>query len=134
MLAGGCQCGALRYEVAAAPLRVYCCHCTECRAQSSSAFGISVIVPTAAVRLTAGRPKVWSRPTASGKTLACAFCPDCGSRIWHVNDPAGEETSIKGGSLDGGIDLTGAWHIWTESKLPGVCIPAGARQFPQDHG
>jgi hypothetical protein len=25
---GGCQCGALRYEITQAPIMVYTCHCT----------------------------------------------------------------------------------------------------------
>ncbi|AXC49085.1 GFA family protein [Paracoccus suum] len=132
MLTGGCQCGAVRYEVSQKPGRVYCCHCTECRAQSASAFGISVIVAPDSVRLTAGHTKVWRRPTAAGKILACAFCPDCGTRLWHVNEPPGPEMSIKGGSLDQPVDLTDAFHIWTDSALPGVCIPPGARRFAQE--
>ena len=43
-LEGGCQCGAVRYAISAAPLTLYCCHCTECQAQSSSAFGMSMLV------------------------------------------------------------------------------------------
>ena len=133
MLTGGCQCGAVRYRVDAEPIRVYCCHCTECRAQSASAFGISVIVPAMSLALTQGAVKIWSRQTGSGKVLDCAFCPDCGTRLWHVNPPAGEQMSVKGGSVDGGVDLSESWHIWTSSKLSGVVIPKGARQFPRDH-
>lgn len=133
MFTGGCQCGGLRYRVEVAPSRIYCCHCSECRAQSSSAFGISVIVPARAARLTQGQPRIWRRPTASGKVLACAFCPDCGSRIWHRDEPADEVISIKGGSVDGGVDLRGAEHIWTSSKLPGVAIPRDAVCWPQGH-
>ena len=29
-LAGGCLCGAVRYEVRARPFFVYMCHCTDC--------------------------------------------------------------------------------------------------------
>lgn len=133
MLTGGCQCGAVRYRTDAEPLAVYVCHCTECRAQSSSAFGISVIVPAGAVRLEKGQVRVWSRPTGSGKRLSCAFCPDCGSRLWHVNDPPGGDMSIKGGSLDMAIDLSDAIHIWTRSRLPGILIPDDARQYAKDH-
>jgi hypothetical protein len=43
-LAGGCQCGAVRYEIRGEPMSLYVCHCRECQRQSSSAFGISVIV------------------------------------------------------------------------------------------
>ena len=38
---GGCQCGAIRYEISSPPVELYVCHCRECQKQSSSAFGIS---------------------------------------------------------------------------------------------
>ena len=40
--------------------------------------------------------------------------------------------SIKGGSLDEPVDLSGAVHIWVKSRLPGVTIPEGAPQFPEE--
>ena len=40
---GGCQCGAVRYEVTGPPIKLYVCHCTECQRQSGSAFGMSFI-------------------------------------------------------------------------------------------
>ena len=125
---GGCQCGAVRYELAADPLAVYVCHCRECRRQSASAFGISVIVLRTALRLTAGTPRFWSRATDTGNTLRCAFCPTCGSRLWHENDLP--EASIKGGSLDEPPDLQAAVHIWTKRMLPGIVLPEGAVEFP----
>jgi hypothetical protein len=36
---------------------------------------------------------------------------------------------VKGGSLDVPPDLTGAAHIWTSRKLPGVAIPPDSPQF-----
>ena len=129
MLTGGCQCGAVRYEIAAAPIALYVCHCRECRKQSASAFGISVIVPAPAFSARGGTVREWRRPTDSGRTLLCHFCADCGSRLWHVG-AASETVSVKGGSLDAPVDLTSAIHIWTSRKLPGVVIPEGAPQFP----
>lgn len=126
---GGCQCGAVRFRLAAPPERVYCCHCTECRRQSSSAFGLSVIVPPGAVAVTRGTPKEWTRPTASGGALACAFCPDCGARLWHR---AGDCVSVKGGALDDPPEPTA--HIWTASKLPWVAIPDGVDMWAGEPG
>lgn len=57
-LLGGCQCGAIRYELSQGPLQLYVCHCTECRKQSASAFGVSFIVPQAALHLTQGEPRI----------------------------------------------------------------------------
>ncbi|MGD1879605.1 MAG: GFA family protein [Kiloniellaceae bacterium] len=129
---GGCQCGAVRYVIRAEPREVYVCHCTECRRQSASAFGISVIVDSAALVLTDGAPKVWTRAATLQGSMACFFCPDCGTRLWH-GDPAKDDcVSVKGGSLDSPPDLRGARHIWVKSKLPGVAIPADAETFPEE--
>jgi hypothetical protein len=127
---GGCQCGAIRYEVPREPLALFACHCTECRKQSASAFGLSFIVPRAALRVVQGTPRAWSRPTDSGNTLECLFCPDCGTRVWHQRRGDHPTLSIKGGSLDEPVDFARATHIWTASRLPGVVVPPDAPQFP----
>jgi hypothetical protein len=126
---GGCQCGAVRYVLRTRAVDLYVCHCRQCRRQSASAFGISAILPPDGVALTRGQPATWSRPTASGDTLECTFCPTCGSRLWHRSARRGS-FSIKGGSLDEPVDLHGAKHIWTAEMLPGVRIPEGSPCFP----
>ena len=132
-LTGGCQCGAVRFVCDAAPMSIYVCHCRECRRQSASAFGISVIVPRGSFRVTEGAAQSWVRSTDSGNRLCCYFCPDCGSRLWHeTQDPTAVTLSIKGGSLDEPPDLTQAIHVWVSRKLPGVVIPEGAAQFPEE--
>lgn len=131
---GGCQCGAVRYEITAPPLALYVCHCRECRKQSGSAFGISVVARSADVRLVQGELRRWSRAADSGRTVDCFFCPHCGARIWHGAKDREDRISIKSGSLDEAIDLGAAVHIWTSRKLPGVVIPPGARQFAEEPG
>ena len=132
LLTGGCQCGTARYEITGEPLELYVCHCRECQKQSCSAFGISVYFRRKDFRLTQGTVKTWSRATDRGGTLNCAFCPNCGSRLWHQIAGEEETLSVKGGSLDQPVDLRNAVHIWTSRKLPGVIIPEGAAQFRQE--
>ncbi len=109
MRTGGCQCGAIRYEIASAPVELYVCHCCECQKQSSSAFGISAIFRRGDFRLTQGAVKSWTRPTDTGRRLRCVFCPDCGSRLWHERVSEILPTiSVKGGSLDQPVDLAAA--------------------------
>jgi hypothetical protein len=127
---GGCQCGAVRYAFDGEPTEIYVCHCRECQKQSASAFGISVSVPRAALHLTRGAPRFWARRTDTGKRLECAFCPDCGTRVWHQGEPTNPILSVKGGSLDDPVDLRGAVHIWTVRMLPGLVLPEGAVSFP----
>jgi hypothetical protein len=131
--AGGCQCGAVRYQVNAPPVRVYVCHCLECRKQSASAFGISVWVRRADFALLSGAPRFWSRPTDSGRVLDCAFCPECGSRLWHEYAGGSSEfLTIKGGSLDEPPDLTAVPHVWVKRKMPSVIIPDAVPQFQEN--
>ena len=130
LLTGGCQCGTVRYEITGPPVGLYVCHCLECRRQSASAFGISVIVGRKDFHLTKGETKSWSRSTDSGRTLHCHFCAACGSRLFHAGALERETISVKGGSLDQTLDLGEAIHIWTRRKLPGVLIPEHAAQFP----
>lgn len=132
MHTGGCQCGEIRYESVEEALALYICHCKECQRQSASAFGISLDVPRIGFSVTQGTPKYWSRATDNGRILRCAFCPTCGSRLWHEYEPASETVSIKGGSLDKPLDVTNAIHVWVTRKLPGIIIPDDAKQFPED--
>lgn len=131
-MTGGCQCGACRFEARTPSEWVHVCHCLECRRQSASAFGITVSVASAGFRLTKGAPRGWTRPTDKGGTVECWFCPDCGTRLYHL-DPADTATVfLKGGALDDPPDLTGVRHIWTVRRMPGVLIPDGAAQYPGD--
>ena len=132
MRTGGCQCGAVRYETVDAPTELYVCHCLECRKQSASAFGISFIVPHRDITLTQGTPRFWQRPTDSGGQIRCAFCPDCGSRLWHEDAADPDRASIKGGTLDEALDISAVDHIWTKRKMPGIVIPDDARQFAEE--
>ncbi len=99
-LTGGCQCGALRFEIRAEPLTVYVCHCTECQRQSGSAFGMSVMVPRASLVYTTGAPRRWKRTADSGRAIESDMCETCGVR--PVNHPtANDKVSIvKPGTLD----------------------------------
>ena len=125
MMTGGCQCGAICYEVSGRPIKLYVCHCRECRKQTASAFGISAIVRREDFHLTQGAPKSWVRVADSGRRLRLMFCPDCGTRVWHDREGVDWPTvSIEGGSLDQPLGFSApAVHVWTSRKLPGVVIP-----------
>jgi hypothetical protein len=132
MRTGRCQCGEVRYESVGDVVALYICHCRECQKQSASAFGMSLEVPSAGLRVTRGTPKFWGRGTDTGKRIRCAFCPNCGSRLWHESEGPAETLTIKAGSLDEPVDISTAIHIWTCRMLPGTTIPAGARQYPKE--
>jgi hypothetical protein len=123
---GGCQCGAVRYEVTGPPRSVYACHCTECQTQSGSAFAMAAVIPQENFRITRGTPKMFRRPSVSGKTMECWFCPDCGTRLYHM--PGGADypnRNIKPGTLDDSSWLAPTIHFWTRSAQPWFAFPDG---------
>lgn len=132
MRTGSCQCGEIRYKSIGKPLALYICHCQECQKQSASAFGISLDVPKDGFSIMQGIPKYWNRIANSGRKLKCAFCPTCGSRLWHETELAPNAVSIKVGSLDQAIDVSDAIHVWVKRKLPGILIPDGSKQFLEE--
>jgi hypothetical protein len=132
MRMGGCQCGKVRFSSEGEALALYICHCRECQKQSASAFGMSLQVPRSGLKVVRGEPRFWSRATDSGGRLNCAYCGDCGSRLWHQSEEPSGTINIKAGALDVPVDASDAIHIWTSRKLTGVVVPAGARQFPEE--
>lgn len=126
---GGCQCGYLRYEVTKRPVGLAVCHCTECQRQSGSAFGLSLGIPEGAFRLTSVTLKTFAVVCDSGRRKTCAFCPECGTRIYHqtVNG-----MSLKAGTLDDTSWLRPDAHYWTMRKHPWVTIAEGVRKFSDD--
>ena len=128
-LTGGCQCGAVRYR-AAAPLAAYACHCTECQAQSASAFGVSVVVEARSLAID-GQTASWVRDEGRPTAARCTFCPRCGTRVLHAREGA-DRVTLKGGSLDRRAWLVPDGHIWLRSAAGWVREIIGATTRPDD--
>ena len=70
---GGCQCGAVRYRLTAAPLGVYACHCKDCQRWSGAAYQLSMVVNTTDLELLAEANPVfetlpgWQASTAEAR-------------------------------------------------------------------
>jgi len=114
---GGCQCGEIRYRLTGEPIFLTICHCSECKRQSGSAFGMSLRMRKTDVEVTGARPKRWVRPSDIGGHVACFFCETCGTRLWHEPDAPGF-MHIKPGTLDDFSTLAPKYESWTARKSP----------------
>lgn len=138
-----CQCSKVQFTTSTdKPLAIYACHCTECRHQSSSAFGITAVFPFFELPdFASDLVGSYTRITLKGRHMECLFCKNCGARLLHrFRDtlPApGEKPSptttysVKGGCLED-LDkemVKGAVHIWTKHAI--VEIPEGAEQWEE---
>ncbi len=117
---GGCQCGKVRYELQGEIYRLNICHCKDCQRQSGSAFGMSLIVPVETFRLTVGEPKTFQLQADSGRVKTCAFCGDCGVRIYNQTSAL---NSIKPGTLDDTSWLEPDAHYWIKRKQGWYVLP-----------
>lgn len=131
-LTGGCQCGACRYEIAAAPRGAYTCHCTACQNHTGSAFSMAVVVDEADFRMTRGELKPIERKGDSGRTVTRLVCPDCGS--WICNGPRPDGRRVRVGTLDDTSWVKPTMHFWTRSKQPWVVLPEGDQVFETQPG
>jgi hypothetical protein len=91
---GGCQCGAVRYELVRAPKRTCICHCRMCQKASGQPFMAFATVDEKNLRWTRGAPSVFR----SSNLAQRGFCRDCGTPLTFQFE--GEEIAITTGSLD----------------------------------
>jgi hypothetical protein len=115
MSAGGCLCGAVRYEVGGTLRDVVNCHCSVCRrwhghhgAYTSTALdGLSFVED---------RGLAWYESTTDDtEGVRRGFCRECGSSLfWH---PSGTPAiAIAAGSLDAPTGLRTIKHVWTSRR------------------
>ena len=114
---GGCQCGAVRFRVVAAPVALYACHCGECQRQSSSAFGMSMRMAPSAVEIDWDAMACFVRNRGEPTETPGWFCPTCGVRLIH-GAPADEAVSLKAGTLDDTSWLRPVAHVFTARAQP----------------
>jgi hypothetical protein len=134
MIEGGCNCGAVRYSIEGAPLAVVACHCTRCRRQSGSVYSVNLVVMASAVTVAGPLATYEDTQTSSGVPVSRQFCGTCGSPIRSIIGANPDIVAIKAGTADEPDALAPEMHIWTQSKIAWVEIPAGMPQFPQNAG
>ena len=119
-IAGGCSCGAIRYEIMSFPLLLYTCNCTECQTASGSAFALNMPVAAKDLRIRQGKPLGWRRPSPSGADVTSRFCGDCGGRIYGERAGRPESVNLRAGTLDDTSWLTPVAHMFMRSAQPWV--------------
>jgi hypothetical protein len=99
--AGGCLCGAQRYETVAAPERVTFCHCRFCQRATGSAFMVEPLFRTQNFRQTKGSPSVYELVSdGSGKKVSIHFCQTCGTKLYLSFERFADCYGVYAGTFD----------------------------------
>lgn len=129
-LAGGCACGAVRYELNAAPLIVHACHCRDCQRITGGPFVINMWIEARFVEANAAPLKSFRLHGGSGKLHEVFFCGTCGVFMWsRYGIVPGDCLFVRGGTLDHPEAIKPDVHIFTRTKLPWLELPKDAIAF-----
>jgi hypothetical protein len=77
---------------------------------------MSLFVADGGFRLTLGSLKFFTVVCDSGRVKTCAFCGDCGTRIYHST---GGKISVKAGTLDDTSPLHPTHHFGRSASSGG---------------
>lgn len=112
LLTGGCQCGAVRYALYAAPHNVHICHCRMCQKAVGGPFAALAPVKRSDFAWTRGAPASF----ASSSLAVRDFCRDCGTPLsFRYLDSDGIALTI--GSLDRPRDARPETQYGVESRI-----------------
>lgn len=98
--AGGCACGAIRYEMSDQPVFQNHCQCLQCQKRSGTGHSSYLTFPRRdAMRIT-GRASEWRVAGDSGNDKVHAFCPTCGTPVYLSFSAMPDMIAIHATSLD----------------------------------
>jgi hypothetical protein len=111
-LAGGCQCGAVRYRLIAEPTGVNICHCRMCQKASGGPFMAFGGVRLSEFVVTSGAIATFS----SSDIAERGFCARCGTPLTYRGVDS-DHVSVTLGSLDDPEPVEPATQLGVESRV-----------------
>src|ERR1700730_12762882 len=126
-MTGGCQCGAVRYELLTPPKHASICHCRMCRRASGQPFMALARVKNESLRWTRGSPSLFR----SSNIVERGFCNGCGTpltyrrlesntvsvTIGRLDDPELARPVLQFG-IEGKLSWTGGLHAPPTQRPP----------------
>jgi hypothetical protein len=119
-LTGGCQCGAIRYRLDAAP-GGNICHCRMCQKASGGPFMAFGGVPNASFVVTRGALSIYR----SSEIAERGFCAACGTPLTY-RTLGGQRVGVTLGSLDNPGAVAPKEQIGAESRLSWIAAALAA--------
>lgn len=136
MTTGGCLCGTVRFSIDEDSIGSGACYCTDCQATCGGAPAYAAVFETNKFKVTQGAPKVYWTTSETGNRIGRAFCPDCGTPVYGINESRPDYRPVMAGALDD----TSTFHVialsWVSAAKPwhtlDAAIPAFDKNIPNE--
>jgi hypothetical protein len=121
VVTGGCLCGAVRYEIAAAPIVTRVCWCRLCQKLGAGGPTVNVCFPTDKTTVT-GALSDHQAIADSGNVMHRRFCPSCGTHLFSEAEARPHLVFVRAGSLDDPEIAKPEMTMWTSEAPSWACI------------
>jgi hypothetical protein len=112
--AGGCMCGAIRFEVKSPPNPSTICYCEYCRHAVGAVSVAWLTFRAGDFAFTKGSPASY----ASSAGVTRTFCPKCGTSLTYANTSRPTEIDVTTGSMDHPEAYPPAGVVFAGHKVP----------------
>ena len=112
VLTGGCQCGAVRFAVSAAPVKVSICHCRMCQKATGAPVAAFADIEHEHFTWTRGKPSAFKSSSIAERD----FCPACGTPLTFRRID-GPRIELLTGTFDRPDRVVPTRQYGTESRL-----------------
>lgn len=127
MVAGGCACGALRYEAGGACSNSMVCHCRSCRRAAGAPAVPWVTFAKSGFRFTQGEPGEFR----SSPPVVRTFCRSCGTPLTYRHESYADAIDITTCSLDEPQKFPPTHHSWLSHDVSWVKFGDGLPGFAE---
>jgi hypothetical protein len=117
----------VRFTLREEPIAFYLCHCTQCQAESGSAFGQSMQVRREAIDSVEGPAGEHVVEGPSGQQSRVTYCTNCLTFLWGGSDDVPQVLGLNAGSLEDTASLQPYGNMWTRSARRWASFADGPR-------
>ena len=129
-LTGGCNCGAVRFEITSPLVSASYCHCTRCQRRTGTGASANARVEPGSFRVLEGedRLRAWKPEGGAEKW----FCGDCGSALFSRNPDDHAEIGVRLGTLDSDPEIRPSARQYVAYAAVWEAIPSdGLARYPE---
>ena len=112
MIKGSCCCGAVKFELSAAPSMIGTCHCSRCRKVGASTIAF---VKKEDLKFVQGKEQIQLFEPTSPYIYGRCFCKICGSSLGEILSQD-DSFPIAANALDGDLCLENQSHEFVGKK------------------